>query len=200
MREHCELRGGDTGRVGVAAYHGGNLEVGTDRIAAAVAEQSGASLYTVCQPDDLRWHIPSKQVRPSCSERLANFVDHIDVVITVHGFGRRSMFTTILLGGRNRALAGHVAAALRRTLPMYEIVDDLDTIPRPLRGQHTANPVNLPRLHGVQIELPPRVRGNGPFWNAWRTHGDAWPSPHTERLINGLSGAVASAPDVVARR
>ncbi|MBV8952051.1 MAG: hypothetical protein JOZ99_14330, partial [Actinobacteria bacterium] len=28
------------------------------------------------------------------------------------------------------------------------------------------NPVNLPRRAGVQLELPPRVRGLGPHWAA----------------------------------
>ena len=44
----------------------------------------------------------------------------------------------------------------------YEIVDDLDVIPAPLRGLHPENPVNRTRAGGVQLELPPRVRGLGP--------------------------------------
>ena len=31
-------------------------------------------------------------------------------------------------------------------------------MPPELRGVHPANPVNRPRLGGVQIELPPRIR------------------------------------------
>ncbi len=178
-------------RVGVMAYHGGNLEVGTDRIADAVAARTGASRYVVRQPDGLRWHIPSKLVRPDESARLAAFVDHVDVVVTLHGYGRRSMFRTLLLGGRNRALAAHVGAHLRTALPGYEIIDDLDHVPRPLRGLHPENPVNLPTAGGVQIELPPRVRGNGPFWNAW--DGD-FPTPHTAALIDGLVTALT--PDL----
>lgn len=176
------------------AYHGGDLEVGTDQIATAVAEATGASLYTIRQPDGLRWHIPSRRFRPEESERLASFVDHVDCVVTIHGYGRRSMFTSVLLGGRNRDLAGRVARHLRPALGAYEVIEDLDHIPRPLRGQHPENPVNLPVDAGVQIELPPRVRGNGPFWNAWHRHGCGWPTPHTQRLVDGLVAALSSGP------
>ncbi len=176
-------------RVGVMAYHGGDLEVGTDLIADHVAERTGASLYAVRQPDGMRHHLPSKRFRPEQSERLAAFVDHVNVVITLHGYGRRSMFRSVLLGGRNRAFAGVVAGCLRRTLPGYEVIDDLDQIPPELRGVHPHNPVNLPSRQGVQVELPPRVRGNGPFWNGW---DGGFPTPHTERLVDGLVEAIRS--------
>ena len=55
-------------RVGFLALHGGSLERETDRIAREAAERSGASLYAVCQPDDLRWHVPS--VRMDLTLRL----------------------------------------------------------------------------------------------------------------------------------
>ena len=174
-------------RVGVMAYHGGDLEVGTDQIADAVAERTGASLYAVRQPDGMRHHLPSERFRAEQSERLATFVDHIDIALTLHGYGRRSMSRTVLLGGRNRSFAAAVASSLRRTLPGYEVIDDLDDIPRDLRGVHPHNPVNLPAQHGVQVELPPRVRGNGPFWNAW---DGGFPTPHTEGLIDGLVAAI----------
>lgn len=174
-------------RVGVMAYHGGDLEVGTDQIADLVAERTGASLYAVRQPEGMRHHLPSKRFRPGQSERLATFVDHVEVVVTLHGYGRRSMFRTVLLGGRNRALAAVVARSLRRTLPGYEVIDDLDHMPPELRGVHAHNPVNLPPDRGVQIELPPRVRGNGPFWNAW---DGGFPTPHTECLVDGLVAAI----------
>jgi len=176
-------------RVGVMAYHGGDLEVGTDGIADLVAARTGASLYAVRQPEGMRHHLPSRRFRPAESERLAAFVEHVSVVLTLHGFGRRSMFRTVLLGGRNRDLAGVVASSLRRALPAYEVIDDLDHIPVELRGVHAENPVNLPEAGGVQIELPPRVRGNGPFWNAW---DGGFPTPHTERLVDGLAHAITT--------
>ena len=176
-------------RVGVMAYHGGDLEVGTDHVADAVAERTGASLYAVRQPEGMQHHLPSTSFRPSHSERLAAFVDHVDVVHTLHGYGRGGMFRTLLLGGRNRDLAGLVARSLRSHLPGYEVIDDLDDIPAELRGLHRHNPVNLPRRQGVQIELPPRVRGNGPFWSQW---DGGFPTPHTERLVDGLAHAVTA--------
>ena len=36
-------------------------------------------------------------------------VEDVDVAVAVHGYGRAGRFTTLLLGGRNRALAAHVA-------------------------------------------------------------------------------------------
>ena len=160
VRETCQLQG----PVGVMAFHGGSLEQTTDIIADHVAAASGASLYAVVQPPDLRWHIPSKLVDPAQSPALADFVDHVDTAIAVHGYGRNGLFTTLLVGGRNRELAAHVRTVLAGHLDGYDVVDDLDAIPVELRGLHPDNPVNRLRADGVQLELPPRVRGLGPFW------------------------------------
>jgi len=187
VEEVSELRG----RVGFMAYHGGALEAMTDVIAGRAAERSGASLYAVIQPDGMREHLPSIKVRPDESDRLAEFVDHVDIVITVHGFGRRGLFGSLLLGGGNRTFADHVGHALRSSLPAYDILTDLDTIPKQLRGLHPDNPVNLPRNGGVQIELPPRVRGSSPLWWDWEGPGL---TPHTESLIDGLVDAATSWP------
>ena len=185
VREECDLRS----RFGFMAFHGGSLEEMTDVIAAAAAERAGASYYAVLQPEDLQWHIPSHKLSPADSPTMQAFVDHVDVVITVHGFGRRQLFTSLLLGGRNRDLAAHVAPFLRERLPAYDIRTDLDSIPADLRGQHLANPVNLPRGQGVQIELPPRVRGSSPLWWDWEGPGY---TPHTEALIDGLAAAAVA--------
>ena len=66
-------------------------------------------------------------------------------------------------------------------------MDDLSAIPRALRGMHPDNPVNRPRHGGVQLELPPRVRGLGPYWDK-RPHE---PRP-TAALVEAL-GSVAEA-------
>jgi phage replication-related protein YjqB (UPF0714/DUF867 family) len=179
--EECELRG----RFGFMAYHGGGLEEMTDVIAREAAARSAASYYGVVHPPDWALHVPSTRIAPQQSETLAEFLDHVDVVVTVHGYGRRTLFTSLLLGGQNRELAGHVAAHLRRELPAYDIVDDLERIPNDLRGVHPRNPVNLPPRRGVQIELPPRVRGGGPLWWDW----DGGLVPHTEAVIRALAAA-----------
>jgi len=187
VEEVCHLRG----RFGFMAYHGGSLEEMTDVIAQEAAERSGASYYGVHQPKGLEWHIPSTKVTPSVSPVLAEFVEHVDVVITIHGFGRRGYFTTLLLGGQNRELADHVGGHLRHRLPAYEIATDLERIPSELRGLHVRNPVNLPRQRGVQIELPPRVRGTTPLFWDWEGPGLA---PHAAALVDGLVAAATSWP------
>jgi phage replication-related protein YjqB (UPF0714/DUF867 family) len=185
--EVCELRG----RFGFMAYHGGALEQRTDTIAAAAAEASGASLYAVLHPPPEPKHVPSILVRPAESPVLAAFIDHVDVVVTIHGYGRWGMFTAVLLGGGNRELAATIGERLRPVLDGYDVVTDLTEIPRELRGLHPDNPVNLPRLAGVQIELPPRVRGLGPKWADWR--GDGFVPP-AQALVDVLTGVAAEWP------
>ncbi len=187
VREVCQLRG----RLGFMAYHGGALEALTDIIAEQAAARSDASFYGVLQPPDLNWHIPSHRVAPTESETLATFLDHVDIVITVHGFGRREMWTTLLLGGQHRPFADHIAKHLRPRLPEYTIETNLKAMPKELRGLHATNPVNLARQQGVQIELPPRVRGSSPVWKDWVGPGLV---PHTNSLIDGLVAAATSWP------
>ncbi len=173
------------GRVGFLALHGGNLERTTDQIASEAAEACGASLYTVAQPEPMRDHIPSIAFDPEKSDALASFLAHIDIAISVHGYGSLGAFTTVLIGGSNRTAARMVAAELRPRLPSYEFVDRLDDIGPKLRGVHRHNPVNRPRLGGVQIELPPRIRGLSPWWrDRYGTRVS-----HTDRLIAGLAAA-----------
>jgi len=187
VREVSELRG----QLGFMAYHGGSLEVLTDVVAATAAERSGASFYGVLQPPDFNWHIPSHLVSPTESDTLAGFLEHVDIVITIHGYGRHDFWTTLLLGGQNRPFADHVAGHIRTHLPEYTIETDFELMPRELRGLHDANPVNLPRKQGVQIELPPRVRGSSPIWKDWDGPGLV---PHTESLIDGLVAAALAWP------
>ncbi|NBV73875.1 MAG: hypothetical protein EBR65_02745 [Actinobacteria bacterium] len=179
--EEIELRS----TFGFMAFHGGRLEVTTDRIARDAAERAGASYYGVLHTDDDPKHLPSTRFTPADSANLATFIEHVDVVVTVHGFGRRGMFSSLLLGGRNRELAHHVGRHIEHRLPGYRVITDLAEIPVRLRGLHDDNPVNLPRATGVQIELPPRVRGQGPLW--WDHEGDL--VPHTLALIDGLAEA-----------
>lgn len=149
-------------RFGFMAFHGGQLEERTDVVASLAATLAGASYYGVLTPAGAP-HLPSTAFHPGASERLAAFLDHVEVVVTVHGYGREGMWTTLLAGGSNRPLAAHVATHLRDALPDYEVLDDLDAIPEGLRGLHPDNPVNRPPGGGVQLELPPRVRGTSPL-------------------------------------
>ncbi len=202
--EHCDLRS----RFGFMAFHGGNLERFTDQIASEAAARSGASFYGVIQPSGMRRHIPSARVSADQSEALARFLDHCDVVVAIHGFGSSKRWTDLLFGGGNRALAKHLAFHVQSALPAYRVVDDIEQIPRRLRGLHPDNPCNVTPGGGVQIELPPRVRGLSPL--AFYYPGDtSHPRPtggptsvmaggarrrfsHTQHLIDGLvTGAQA---------
>jgi len=142
--------------IGVMALHGG-LELGTYEIAQAVAGASGATMYAVVQPEEMRWHIPSISYDPSDSRHLRSFLAHVNVALSIHGFGRHGMRRTALIGGRNRTLGRRVAAALGRALDLRAVTDP-DSIPAGLRGLHPDNPVNLPRRHGVQVELTADLR------------------------------------------
>ena len=180
VEEECRI----ASTFGLLAFHGGNLERGTDGIATAAADASGASLYVVRQPADLRWHVPSVQFDPAMSPALARFLDHVRVAVAVHGYGRDGMWTTLLLGGRNRPLAAALSAELRSNLgDGFTVVDELDEIPPELRGVHVRNPVNRPVQQGVQLELPPRVRAG----TGVPTFDPAWPAAIAEALARGAA-------------
>jgi phage replication-related protein YjqB (UPF0714/DUF867 family) len=182
---------------GFLAFHGGSLERRTDRIATEAAERCGASLYAVVQPPDLRWHLPSIEVTPAASPRLAEFLAHVDVGVAIHGYGREGLWSTLLLGGGNRELARHVGGHLAAALDDHEVRTDLHEIPAELRGVHAANPVNLLRGGGAQLELPPGVRGLTPRWAEWS--GPGLPPP-AEALVAALAEAASTWPDQGASR
>ena len=185
VQECVELRS----PAGFMALHGGSLERRTAEIASLAATRAGASLYAVLQPENLRWHLPSHLADPTESDGLRAFLAHCDVVFSLHGYGRDGYWTTVLVGGADRPFAATVATALRAALPGYEVVDDLATIPVELRGVHPANPVNLaPR--GVQLELPPRVRGLGPRWHHLV---DGELAPPTRALVDTLAALARDA-------
>jgi phage replication-related protein YjqB (UPF0714/DUF867 family) len=182
--EECELRSS----FGMMAIHGGGLEQMTDVIAAAAAELAGASYYAVIHPVDYPrdgdHHLSSLRYGVAESPLLAAFVEHVEVVVSLHGYGREGSWTSILAGGRNRRLATAVADEAAIRLPGYEVITDLDRIPVELRGLSSRNPVNLPRAQGVQLELPPRVRGLSPL--SPPPGGDGF-SPPTRQLIEVLA-------------
>jgi phage replication-related protein YjqB (UPF0714/DUF867 family) len=185
VREDLVLRS----RFGFMAIHGGELEAMTDVIARRAADLAGASYYGVSHPDGHDGHLASTRYRPDESPALAAFVDHVDVVVSVHGYGRRDRWTTLLLGGSNRELAHHLGGRLVALLDDYDVVTDLDAIPRELRGTHADNPVNRPANGGVQLELPPRVRGLSPLSPPVGVDGL---SPPTRAVIEALVAAAAT--------
>jgi phage replication-related protein YjqB (UPF0714/DUF867 family) len=174
-------------RFGFLAIHGGGLEQMTDVIAERAAEAAGASLYLLRHPDQYPHHLPSSLYRAVESARLAEFLDHVEVAVSLHGYGRIGRSTQLLAGGRNRALATHLARHV--VVPGYQVVTDLDAIPRELRGLHPDNPVNRVRGGGTQLELTPRVRGISP---RSPLPGDDGLSPATSALVQGLAATAHS--------
>ncbi len=174
-------------RFGFLAIHGGGLEQMTDVIAERAADEAGASVYVVRHPDRYPHHLASARYVREESPRLAEFLDHVDVAVSLHGYGRIGRATQLLAGGGNRALAAHVARHLR--LPGYRVVTDIDEIPPELRGLHPQNPVNPTRDGGTQLELPIRVRGISPRSPLPGADGL---SPVTADLVRGLAAAARS--------
>ena len=180
-------------QIGIMAYHGGTLEKATDAIARETAEQTGASYYGLIQTNDDPLHFPSTKLNEYASENLKEFFQHVKLVITIHGYGREHLFHSVLLGGRNRALASHLASFLKIALPDYSFVSDLEEIPKELRGLHPKNPVNIPPLAGVQVELPPTLRWNREEWG-WSDNGGIGRAKHVDDIINALSKAIKALP------
>ena len=187
--EELEIRS----EVGLMAYHGGTLEKATDAIARETAELCGASYYGLIQTNDDPLHFPSTKLFEYASENLNIFFQHVRVVITIHGYGREHLFHSVLLGGRNRALASHLASFLKMALPDYSFENDLEQIPKELRGLHPKNPVNIPALTGVQVELPPTLRWNREEWG-WSDNGGIGRAKHVDDIIVALSKAITLLP------
>jgi phage replication-related protein YjqB (UPF0714/DUF867 family) len=104
--------------------------------------------------------------------------------VSVHGYwGHADLHSALLVGGGDRALARDLAARLRADLPDYAVIDDLDQIPRRLRGLDPRNPVNR-AARGVQVELPHPVRAIGPYGRG--PQGELHRA-HTEALVAALA-------------
>jgi phage replication-related protein YjqB (UPF0714/DUF867 family) len=178
VEEQCVLRSA----VGFLALHGGSQDRGTHEIALRAAEHAGASYYAIVQSPDVRVHLTSRLHDPAHSARLRAFIGHVRVAISVHGFGRDGFAFTadpvrgvviepygpamrgpqtrplrgVIVGGRNADLLKEARRLLEDRFDGYHVADE-----RIRLGFHPRNPVNLPAAHGVQIELPPGLRGIG---------------------------------------
>ena len=159
--------------IGVMALHGG-IEKKTGTIASKIADRAGASLYVVHQSERLRWHVPSIHYDPGMSRHLARFLEHVDIAVSLHGFGRRHLERSVLVGGASSELAAEMSDRLR-TATKLNVVSG-EEIPAGLKGRHPANPVNMPRGGGVQLELSHSCRH----------------SPHVEPLIDAVTDFVVS--------
>ena len=180
VKEECVLRS----RVGFMALHGGSQDRGTDQIASWAAEEAGASYYAIVQPAALRFHLTSRRHNPDHSAFFRAFLQHVEIAISVHGFGRdgfalwvdpvRGLIINpygpalrgnqtgplrgIIVGGQNPELLGVARRLLDDRFAGYHVADE-----RVRLGFHPDNPVNLPSARGVQVELPPGLRGIGEY-------------------------------------
>ncbi len=180
VREECVLRSA----VGFMALHGGSQDRGTDQIASRAAEEVGASYYSVVQPVGLRVHLTSRRHKPEHSVLLRAFLQHVDISISVHGYGRDGFavwidperglmiepygpairgnqsgpLRGIIVGGLNEDLLGVARQLLHDRFADYHVANG-----RVRLGFHPDNPVNLPSARGIQVELPPGLRGIGEF-------------------------------------
>jgi phage replication-related protein YjqB (UPF0714/DUF867 family) len=180
VKEECVLRSA----LGFMALHGGSQDRGTHEIGSLVAERAGASYYAIVQPDGLRVHLTSRRHNPDQSECLQAFLQHVEIAISLHGFGRDGFdlrvdpvrglviepygpalrgnqsgpLRGIIVGGRNEDLLDVARRLLHDRFVGYHVADE-----RVRLGFDPNNPVNLPSAQGVQIELPPGLRGIGDF-------------------------------------
>lgn len=199
VEEECILRSA----VGFLALHGGSQDRGTHEIASRAAEHAGASYYAIVQPLGLRCHLTSRLHRPGGSAQLDGFLRHVEIAISVHGFGRDSFdlridpeqgvvvepygpalrgsqagpLRGIILGGLNSELVNAARRLLDGRFLGYYVSE------RARLGFHPDNPVNRPAAHGVQIELPPGLRGIGEFGERLVPNDDTMSIEVVEALV-----------------
>ncbi len=200
VEEECDLRS----TVGFMALHGGSQDRGTDQIARRAAALCGASYYAIVQPPWLRVHLTSRLHDPEHSTTFRRFLAHVRVAISVHGFGRDSFalwvdparglvidaygpavrdgqkdpLTGIIVGGLHAGLVGQARTLLSARCPGFHVADE-----RLRLGFHPKNPVNLPPEKGVQIELPPGLRGIGAYGERLTPDETAVPSGLITALV-----------------
>jgi phage replication-related protein YjqB (UPF0714/DUF867 family) len=198
--------------VGFMALHGGSQDRGTDHLARQAALESGASYYAIVQPDQVRIHLTSRLHDPQQSERLQTFLGHVDIAISVHGFGRDGFcfwidpgrgpvidpygpalrgsqtgpLRGIILGGRNPDLLAAARELFHDRFPGFRLADQ-----RVRLGFHPDNPVNLPPARGVQLELPPGLRGIGDFGEHL--------VPRADTMVSEVIAALVALADRAAR-
>jgi phage replication-related protein YjqB (UPF0714/DUF867 family) len=209
IKEECVLRS----NVGFMALHGGSQDRGTDQIARQAAEQTGASYYAIVHPSGLRVHLTSRLHNPDHSTTMRAFLEHVDVAISVHGFGRDGFalwidpdrglsiepygpamrgrqtgpLRGIIVGGQNVQLLEAARTLFQGRFDGYHVADE-----RVRLGFHPDNPVNRPSSHGVQIELPPGLRGIGDFGETLIPREDGVVSEVVATLVELATEAAAS--------
>ncbi len=145
---------------GIMAFHGGAVEVGTERIARKLIELGGFAGYVVSVrvpgATYKNYHVPSTFISPEDSETLSAFLRSTDTLVAIHGQTENG---NIYVGGLNEPLRLRIAYELGLVFPGI-VFSDLATLPPTLRGASKTNIVNFHQGGGVQIELPLNIRVN----------------------------------------
>ena len=129
----------------VIAPHGGHIEPGTSRLAAAIASRryNLFDFQGLITPGAFDLHVTSTRFR---HPRLTQLLDRSRAALSVHSMGRTGE-RTIWLGGLNQPLKQNVLRRL--TDAGFHVNPDSPFF----RGESPDNCVNLCAEHGVQLEL-----------------------------------------------
>jgi phage replication-related protein YjqB (UPF0714/DUF867 family) len=151
------------GSLGLVAIHGGGIEPGTEEIARFVAYHSGASLYVYAgrlSTGNLSLHRPSHGIKLQDRPLVMQFVNHVNMAISIHGHGRNERCAYV--GGLHQAMVSQFVEVAQADLSHYEWIFDPESIPPEIRGRNPHNIVNLPPARGMQLELPKDLRRTKP--------------------------------------
>jgi phage replication-related protein YjqB (UPF0714/DUF867 family) len=137
--------------VTVIAPHGGFIDEGSSAIARAVAS-GNFNLFDfqgLHKQESFRLHVTSHRFEDPALTRL---IDRSIFALSIHGMADESKPLEIWLGGLNHELKQLICDAL------LSEGFAVNASPPRFRGEHARNVVNLPKKHGVQIELPYSLR------------------------------------------
>jgi phage replication-related protein YjqB (UPF0714/DUF867 family) len=150
------------GPVGIFAPHGGGIEPGTEEIARAVAQATGATLYVLSakRPTaNAALHVTCTKMKPGVSQKLDAALKACRVAIGIHGHGRTKDGGAIYVSGLAAEAVKLCSESLRNALgDHWAVIDDAGEIPADLAGVDKQNFINRVKDGGVQIELPRALR------------------------------------------
>lgn len=153
-KEYTILRG----PVGLMAFHGGAIEMGTEEMANYIRSKTDCSLYVfsgrLSRDNYEKLHIPSSLLNPVHSEKLSSFMMTVHTAIAFHG---HRIDDFILVGGLNVALREKIVNALS-DFKVKDVMGDMSPSYKLVRGESLLNIVNKPQRRGVQVEVPYRLR------------------------------------------
>jgi phage replication-related protein YjqB (UPF0714/DUF867 family) len=130
----------------IMSPHGGFIDLGTSAIAAAIAGRN-MNLYDfqgLQALNGIDLHVTSTRFR---DDKLTTMLERSMLGVGVHCMGRMET-DAIWLGGLNQNLK---ALASKHLIARGFVVET--SMPR-YRGEHPKNICNLPKRHGIQLELP----------------------------------------------